>query len=72
VPAPSACMTMQWEGLWVSRSGMILQKAEGKRPRSREEIASCTSCLVAETPRDKYLSADSDMECGAVRGECRM
>ena len=39
VPAPSACITIQWSPLPVKKSGTILQNAFGKSPLSKFFIA---------------------------------
>ena len=62
VPAPSACITIQYSLFPVKKSGTILQKAFGKRPLSRSLIALCTSSLEAETPRCIYLSDVFDFD----------
>ena len=55
VPAPSACMMLQYSGSPPRMSGMILQKACGKIPLSMFLMALCTSSLAALTPRIIYL-----------------
>ena len=55
VPAPSACMMLQYSGSPPKMSGMILQKAWGNRPLSMFFMALCTSSFAAETPRIMYL-----------------
>ena len=50
VPAPSACMILQYSGSPPRISGMILQKACGKIPLSMFLMALCTSSLDALTP----------------------
>ena len=39
VPAPSACIMIQWSSLPVKKSGTILQNAFGKSPLSKFFIA---------------------------------
>ena len=56
VPAPSACMHVQYSSSPVRRSGTTLQKALGKRPLSTLAMAAWTSSLDAETPRAMYRS----------------
>ena len=51
VPAPSACMQVQYASSPVRRSGTTLQKALGKSPLSTSAMAAWTSSLSAETPR---------------------
>ena len=54
VPAPSACMMLQYSGSPPRMSGIILQKACGNRPLSMFFMALCTSSLAALTPRIIY------------------
>ena len=51
VPAPSACMMLQYSSSPPNRSGMILQNALGNIPLSIFLIALCTSSFEADTPR---------------------
>ena len=55
VPAPSACMMLQYSGSPPRMSGIILQKACGYRPLSMFLMALCTSSFAALTPRIMYL-----------------
>ena len=55
VPAPSACMILQYSGSPPSTSGIILQKACGNIPLSIFFMALCTSSFAALTPRIIYL-----------------
>mmetsp|Transcript_28990 Transcript_28990/g.73217 ORF Transcript_28990/g.73217 Transcript_28990/m.73217 type:complete len:215 (+) Transcript_28990:1874-2518(+) len=59
VPAPSACITMQWCGLQEMSSGTILQKAFGNKPWLMSLMALCTSAFPADTPLFSYLDATS-------------
>ena len=54
VPAPSACIMLQYSGFPPRMSGIILQKACGNIPLSMFFMALCTSSLAAETPRIMY------------------
>ncbi len=54
VPAPSACMILQYSGSPPKMSGIILQNACGKIPLSIFLMALCTSSLAALTPRIIY------------------
>ena len=54
VPAPSACMILQYSASPPNISGIILQKALGNIPLSMFFIALCTSSFDAETPRWLY------------------
>src|SRR5659263_153657 len=47
-------MILQYSGSPPSISGIILQKAPGKRPLSMRPTASCTSSFPAETPLLEY------------------
>mmetsp|Transcript_1133 Transcript_1133/g.3216 ORF Transcript_1133/g.3216 Transcript_1133/m.3216 type:complete len:228 (-) Transcript_1133:257-940(-) len=60
VPAPSACITMQYSGSPLKWSGTILQNARGKRPLLSCAIAECTSSFPDDTPLCMYRSLDED------------
>ena len=55
VPAPSACIILQYSGSPPSISGIILQNALGYSPLSTFLIALCTSSFEADTPLKSYL-----------------
>ena len=54
VPAPSACIMLQYSGSPPNISGIILQNAFGKIPLSMFLMALCTSSFDALTPRIMY------------------